>query len=42
MPAILAFLGLLVIAILEKHNVKGGVLISIAGISFPARPRPST
>ena len=33
MPAILAFLGLLVIAILEKHNVKGGVLISIAGIS---------
>ena len=27
MPAILAFLGLLVIAILEKHNVKGGVLI---------------
>lgn len=33
MPAILAFLGLLIIAILEKHNVKGGVLISIAGIS---------
>ena len=33
MPAILAFLGLLVIAILEKHNVKGGVLISIAGVS---------
>ena len=32
-PALLAFLGLLVIAILEKHNVKGGVLISIAGIS---------
>lgn len=32
-PALLAFLGLLIIAILEKHNVKGGVLISIAGIS---------
>ena len=32
-PALLAFLGLLVIAILEKHNVKGGVLISIAGVS---------
>ena len=32
-PALLAFLGLLIIAILEKHNVKGGVLISIAGVS---------
>ena len=31
MPAILAFLGLLVIAILEKHNVKGGVLIDLGG-----------
>lgn len=32
-PALLALLGLLVIAILEKFKVKGSVLISIAGIT---------
>lgn len=33
LPALLALLGLIVIAILEKFKVKGAVLISIAGIT---------
>lgn len=33
LPAILALLGFLLIAVLEKHNVKGSVLISIAAIT---------
>ena len=33
LPALLALLGLIVIAVLEKAKVKGSVLISIAGIS---------
>ncbi len=33
LPALLALLGLLTIAVLEKRNVKGSVLITIAGIS---------
>lgn len=33
LPALLALLGLLVIAILEKFKVKGSVLISIAGVT---------
>ena len=33
LPALLALAGLIVIAILEKYNVKGSVLISIVGIT---------
>jgi len=33
LPALLALLGLLLIAILEKHNIKGGVLIAIGTIT---------
>ena len=33
LPALLALLGLIVIAVLEKYKVKGSVLISIVGIT---------